>query len=128
MSNQVVATTILRRPSTDITWNPVDKYLGQISDYIKTTYFDTGKAIERRKYPSEDGLELKIVTTWASDEFRDSYTKDPIVREINLNNKRYWNSIGMIATWENVEYNSNNEIVRTDSGTFNDTKHLDELA
>ena len=131
MSNYVLSITKFRRPSTEVSWWG-DFYSNdseQWNAYIKETYFDAGKALERTMVLSEDQLHLTVTTVWTSNELRNAYTKDPIVRKINLTNKKHYDEVGIEATWENIEYveNTENELKRW-SGTFNDGRHLDELS
>ncbi len=128
MSNHVAAIVRFRRPSTEVAWtaNPAEDE--KILPYIKETYFDSGQALERTAILSEDQLHKTVRTIWTSNDLRNAYTKDPVVRKLNLTNKKYYNEVGIEATWENIEYVDNTETeLRRWSGTFNDTRHLDEL-
>lgn len=128
MSNHIVAIVTLKRPSTEVDWNPTPNSTPEILSRFREKYYFTGKSLERVNTFSEDGLTLTIKTTWISDEVRNAYTKDPDVRELNLRNKQYWNEVGIEATWENIEYLEDTEtVVNVTSGTLNDTRHLDEL-
>jgi hypothetical protein len=128
MSNHVVAIVTLKRPSTSVSWWADPAENESIQPHIKATYFDLGQALERTTVLSEDQLNLTIRTLWTSNELRNAYTKDPIVRSVNLKNKKYFNEVGIESTWENIEYVDNTETeLRRWSGTHNDTRHLDEL-
>ena len=128
MSNHVIAIVNFQRPSTAVSWWADIAESESIKPHITATYFDSGKALERTTVLSEDQLNLTIRTLWTSNELRDAYTKDPVVRMVNLKNKKYFNEVGIQATWENIEYVDNTETeLRRWSGTLNDTRHLDEL-
>ena len=128
MSNHVMAIVSFRRPSVEVSWWADPAESESINPHITATYFDSGKALERTTVLSEDQLNLTIRTLWTSNELRDAYTKDPIVRNVNLKNKKHFNEVGIEATWENIEYVDNTETeLRRWSGTLNDTRHLDEL-
>jgi hypothetical protein len=128
MSNHVMAIVNFKRPSTSVSWWADPAENASIQPHITTTYFDSGKALERTTVLSEDQLNLTIRTLWTSNELRNAYTKDPIVRNVNLKNKKYFNEVGIESTWENIEYVDNTDTeIRRWSGTLNDTRHLDEL-
>jgi hypothetical protein len=129
MENHVVSIVTLKRPSTDVDWNPTPNLTPEILSRFREKYYFTGKSLERVNTFSEDGLTLTIKTTWVSNEIRNIYTKDSEIRELNLRNKQYWNEVGIEATWENIEYLEDTEtVVNVTNGTLNDTRHLDELA
>ena len=120
--------TKFRRPSTTMDWSVDLVEDEKILPYINATYFDSGQILDRTTILSEDQLIKTIKTLWISNDLRNAYTKDPIVRVRNLINKQYYNEVGIEATWENIEYEGNTENeLRRWSGTHNDDRHLDEL-
>ena len=128
MGNYVEAKVKFRRPSVEVAWTADPTEDEKILPYIKETYFDSGKALERTTVLSEDQLHKTINTIWTSNDLRNAYTKDPIVRRRNLLNKKYYNEVGIEATWENIEYDNDTQTeIRRWGGTLNDTRHLDEL-
>jgi uncharacterized protein (UPF0218 family) len=53
----------------------------ELFEYIKTTYKDTGKAVDIQVTKSEDMLTMTAIWLWNTQEDYDTYQADPVIKE-----------------------------------------------
>jgi hypothetical protein len=113
MSNQVIATLKLTRPSSDIAWS---SDIGKNLAYFKAVYLDTGKALSRTQSLSEDGLTKTTVTVWSNEEERSAYSSNPMILSHIKDQANYMKSVNIQVSWSNQEISPDGTIIKTWSG------------
>jgi hypothetical protein len=113
MPNQIIAKSIMTRPSVDVRWTTGD---GSQVAYFKRVYLDTGKVLARTVSMSEDGLTRTTITIWPNDTERLAYMEDPFIINDLTEQTEYRIVSNIQHSWSNQEIDSNNTVIRTWSG------------
>lgn len=113
MSNQVIATLKLTRPSSDIAWSNDN---GRNWAYFKAVYLETGKALSRTQSLSEDLLTKTTVTVWTNEEERLEYSSNPMILSHIKDQANYMESVNIQVSWSNQEISPDGTIIKTWAG------------
>lgn len=73
-------TNVYQRPNTDVPFHSVNM-TPELFEYVKTTYKDTGKAVNIQINKSDDLLTMTAVWDWNTPEDYAEYQADPQIQQ-----------------------------------------------
>lgn len=73
-------TNVYQRPNADVPFHSVNM-TPELFEHVKTTYKDTGKAVNISVNKSEDLLSMTAIWVWNTEEDLAEYQADPVVKE-----------------------------------------------
>ena len=113
----IVVTTTFTRPSTDVPFQPAFPDINQYLDYLKNTYYSSGKILSRTRNVSADLLVTTFTTVFPNDEERLKYKEDPIPTTKFQQVLDYCKLNNIKVEWKNQEI-IDGKLIREWSGEF----------